>query len=81
MLTRGDSQDIIIGIYLILFGAGMSLRILINYTGYQELIPELATLLLEFQIPSYMSRWAPFLFSFLGRGICESCHGGCMYQD
>ena len=30
-----------------------------------------ATLLLEFQIPPYMSRWAPFLFSFLGRGICE----------
>ncbi|KAM0803185.1 COPI associated protein-domain-containing protein [Usnea florida] len=28
-----------------------------------------ATLLLEFQIPPYMSRWAPFLFSFLGRGI------------
>ena len=81
MLTRGDSQEIIIGIYLILFGAGMFLRILINYTGYQELTPELATLLLEFQIPSYMSRWAPFLFSFLGRGICQSCHGGCKCQD
>ena len=29
------------------------------------------TVLLEFQIPPYVSRWAPFLFSFLGRGICE----------
>ena len=34
-------------------------------------IEHTATLLLEFQIPPYMSRWAPFLFSFLGRGICE----------
>lgn len=36
-----------------------------------ELIPHLATLLLEFQIPPAISRWTPFLFSFLGRGICE----------
>ncbi|KAL2058381.1 hypothetical protein ABVK25_001109 [Lepraria finkii] len=42
-------QSIIIGLYVILFGA--------------------VTLLLEFQIPPYVSRWAPFLFSFLGRGI------------
>ncbi|KAL8630168.1 hypothetical protein Q9189_004089 [Teloschistes chrysophthalmus] len=30
---------------------------------------EPATLLLEFQIPPAVSRWAPFLFSFIGRGI------------
>lgn len=27
--------------------------------------------MLEFQIPPAISRWTPFLFSFLGRGICE----------
>ncbi|MCJ1453133.1 Late Golgi vesicles protein [Mycoblastus sanguinarius] len=42
-------QSVIVGCYVIIFGA--------------------ATLLLEFQIPPYMSRWAPFLFSFLGRGV------------
>ncbi|KAH0605410.1 uncharacterized protein H6S33_004632 [Morchella sextelata] len=30
----------------------------------------LATMLLEFQIPPQLSRYASFLFSFLGRGIC-----------
>ncbi|CAF9917126.1 MAG: Late Golgi vesicles protein [Heterodermia speciosa] len=28
-----------------------------------------ATALLEFQTPPVLSKWAPFLFSFLGRGI------------
>ena len=31
-----------------------------------------ATVGLEFQIPSYVSRYASFYFSFLGRGICKS---------
>ncbi|KAL8780821.1 MAG: hypothetical protein Q9213_006294 [Squamulea squamosa] len=42
-------QSVIVGCYVIIFGA--------------------ATLLLEFQIPPAISRWAPFLFSFIGRGI------------
>lgn len=29
-----------------------------------------ATILLEFQIPPHVSRYASFMFSFLGRGIC-----------
>jgi hypothetical protein len=33
----------------------------------------LATALLEFQIPPQVSRYASFLFSFLGRGVCRSC--------
>ncbi|KUI68164.1 Golgi apparatus membrane protein tvp15 [Cytospora mali] len=41
-------QSIIIGCYVILFGA--------------------ATGLLEFQIPPQVSRYASFLFSFIGRG-------------
>ena len=48
---RSNSQSLIIGIWVILFGA-------IN-------------VLLEFQIPPQVSRWAPFLFNFLGRGVCE----------
>ncbi|KAM7202822.1 Golgi apparatus membrane protein TVP15 [Rhypophila sp. PSN 637] len=42
-------KSVIIGIYVMLFGA---------ITG-----------LLEFQIPPHVSRYASFLFSFLGRGI------------
>ncbi|KAL8831157.1 MAG: hypothetical protein Q9170_005417 [Blastenia crenularia] len=45
----GGFQSIILGCYVVIFGA--------------------ATLLLEFQIPPAVSRWAPFLFSFIGRGI------------
>ncbi|KAK7749012.1 hypothetical protein SLS53_001038 [Cytospora paraplurivora] len=41
-------QSIIIGVYVIIFGA--------------------ATGLLEFQIPPQVSRYASFLFSFIGRG-------------
>ncbi|KAI1329754.1 Golgi apparatus membrane protein TVP15 [Xylariaceae sp. FL0255] len=42
-------QSIIIGIYVIIFGA---------FVG-----------LLEFQIPPQVSRYASFMFSFIGRGI------------
>lgn len=34
-------------------------------------MPPSAIALLEFQIPPYTSRYASFLFSFLGRGICR----------
>ncbi|KAM7200036.1 Golgi apparatus membrane protein TVP15 [Naviculisporaceae sp. PSN 640] len=44
-----EFKSVIIGVYVILFGA---------ITG-----------LLEFQIPPQVSRYASFLFSFLGRGI------------
>lgn len=77
----GDSQSTIIGCYVIVFGAGEYHR---HYVVQLPLSPPLphpnlalalwqfcpATLLLEFQIPPYISRWAPFLFNFLGRGIC-----------
>ncbi|KAL2044466.1 hypothetical protein N7G274_003171 [Stereocaulon virgatum] len=54
-------QSVIIGLYVILFGA--------------------VTLLLEFQIPPYVSRWAPFLFSFLGRGIFYIFAGTILLHD
>ena len=48
-LTRVRSQNVIIAVYLFIFGLG---------TG-----------LLEFQIPPPVSRYASFMFSFLGRGV------------
>ncbi|KAI1802836.1 COPI associated [Daldinia bambusicola] len=44
-----NSQSIIIGAYVLIFG--------------------LAVALLEFQIPPQVSRYASFMFSFLGRGL------------
>lgn len=73
-----DSQSVIVGCYVIIFGAGQppliptySLPPKNKYPPILTRSDYLATLLLEFQIPPYMSRWAPFLFSFLGRGICK----------
>lgn len=43
-------QSIVIGVYVIIFGACVGL--------------------LEFQIPPQVSRYASFMFSFIGRGIC-----------
>jgi len=42
-------QNIVIGVYLIIFGLSIAL--------------------LEFQIPPQVSRYASFLFSFIGRGV------------
>ncbi|KAI1339527.1 Golgi apparatus membrane protein TVP15 [Xylariaceae sp. FL0016] len=42
-------QSIIIGVYVLIFGAAVAL--------------------LEFQIPPQVSRYASFMFSFIGRGI------------
>ncbi|KAI0860671.1 Golgi apparatus membrane protein TVP15 [Xylaria cubensis] len=46
---NADFNTIIIGVYVIIFGA---------FVG-----------LLEFQIPPQVSRYASFMFSFIGRGI------------
>lgn len=51
--NNGTSQSIVIGVYVIIFGA---------FVG-----------LLEFQVPPQVSRYASFMFSFIGRGIC-TCH-------
>ena len=39
--------------------------------GVYVIIFGLGVALLEFQIPPQVSRYASFLFSFLGRGICK----------
>lgn len=75
------SQTIIIGAYVIIFGLGKfqnslpdALSSFITGDRYEMLIrsffpPSSATALLEFQIPPQVSRYASFLFSFIGRGI------------
>jgi hypothetical protein len=39
--------------------------------GVYTIVFGLAVALLEFQIPPQVSRYASFMFSFLGRGVCE----------
>jgi len=41
-----------------------------TYPPQQRWCDDIGTALLEFQIPSQVSRYASFMFSFLGRGIC-----------
>ncbi|TVY30184.1 Golgi apparatus membrane protein [Lachnellula hyalina] len=52
---------LMVGIYVILFGA--------------------STALLEFQIPPQLSRYASFLFSFLGRGIFYLFVGSVLFDE
>ena len=69
-LTGCNSQNIILGCYVVIFGAGRPKRS--DPVSQKQLtLSATATLLLEFQIPPAVSRWAPFLFSFIGRGICK----------
>ncbi|KAI0484692.1 Golgi apparatus membrane protein TVP15 [Xylariaceae sp. FL0804] len=55
------SQSIVIGIYVIIFGAAVGL--------------------LEFQIPPQVSRYASFMFSFIGRGIFYLFIGSTLLSD
>lgn len=69
-LTVCDSQSVIVGCYVIIFGAGEFKQPAPIRRTKTDKSSVIATLLLEFQIPPAISRWAPFLFSFIGRGIC-----------
>jgi len=60
------------------FFSGISIHNVV--IGVYTIIFGLATVLLEFQIPPYMSRYASFLFSFLGRGIFY-LFVGCLILD
>ncbi|CAG8972660.1 hypothetical protein HYALB_00009300 [Hymenoscyphus albidus] len=61
-------SHLMVGIYVVLFGlcksgeSGGSLSSLLT-------LPLTAIILLEFQIPPQLSRYASFLFSFIGRGL------------
>lgn len=41
----------------------------------------LGTALLEFQIPQQVARYASFMFSFLGRGVCKPYHIPVLRQE
>ena len=65
---RQSSSHIILGVYLIIFGAVRSFtRTRQDVSAYNST----GTALLEFQIPQQVARYASFMFSFLGRGICK----------
>ncbi|KAI5842897.1 Golgi apparatus membrane protein TVP15 [Morchella snyderi] len=49
--------------------------------GCYVIIFGLATMLLEFQVPPQLSRYASFLFSFLGRGIFYIFVGSILLHD
>lgn len=67
------SQNVIIGIYMIVFGLaiallGMPSSFLIPLR--QARLQVILTTTAEFQVPPQVSRYANFLFSFIGRGVC-----------
>jgi hypothetical protein len=62
------SSHIILGVYLIIFGLGKSRMYALKYG---MLTTSSGNALLEFQIPQQVARYASFMFSFLGRGICK----------
>lgn len=68
---------LIVGIYVILFGVGKlgptTASIITIMAGYRMLTTRLVIGGLEFlpTIPDYVYRYASFLFSFLGRGVCK----------
>lgn len=65
------SQNLVIGIYMIVFGLaiallGMSFPCIPDDFESRMVLTRTS----EFQIPPQVSRYANFLFSFIGRGIC-----------
>lgn len=68
---RHCSQNLIIGIYMIVFGLAIALL-----GVFHDLYPfapsrkAILTTAVEFQVPPQVSRYANFLFSFIGRGVC-----------
>jgi|TARA_R110002003_G_scaffold595_7_gene20751 hypothetical protein len=63
-----SSSNIILGVYLIIFGLGETSC---GHGHRNNADVVLGTALLEFQIPQQVARYASFMFSFLGRGLCK----------
>lgn len=68
--NRCTSRDIIIGVYVIIFGLGRRSLKSKAYSRANE-CTAVAGLELLPQVPPYVPKYASFLFSFLGRGVCE----------
>ncbi len=72
-----NSRNIIVGIYVIIFGLGTNSHAKALKVERLTCIQAIAGLELLPQVPPYLPKYASFLFSFLGRGICQySMHGG-----
>lgn len=73
-------QHVIVGIYVILFGVATGL--LGEPASYIQCVLQrvddrcalLLTPITEFQIPPQVAKYASFMFSFIGRGICRFTH-------
>ncbi|KIW01940.1 uncharacterized protein PV09_06779 [Verruconis gallopava] len=73
-----------VGVLMVLGGIGQffpSIGIQNVIVGCYTIIFGLATALLEFQIPPQVSRYASFMFSFLGRGIFYIFIGSIIVGD
>lgn len=77
MVLGGISQffppslsSVIVGVYVILFGLGMIAAHSAKSTNANT-IAVVAGLEFLPNVPDYAYRYASFLFSFLGRGVCE----------
>jgi len=75
--------NLVVAVIMVLGGISQffSLRFQSIIIGCYVIIFGLATALLEFQIPPQISRYASFLFSFLGRGIFYIFIGSILLHD
>ncbi|CAK7200263.1 hypothetical protein SEUCBS139899_002954 [Sporothrix eucalyptigena] len=72
-----------VGVIMVLGGISQFFPIGFQSTviGIYVILFGLATVLLEFQIPPQVSRYASFLFSFIGRGIFYIFIGSILLHD
>lgn len=64
-------QNFILGIYMIIFGLAIALLgMLPHFYSSPPRRQVILTTAAEFQVPPQVSRYANFLFSFIGRGVC-----------
>jgi len=72
-----------IGVFMVLGGIGNFFPLQFHnvIVGVYVILFGLATALLEFQIPAPVSRYASFMFSFIGRGIFYIFIGSIIVGD
>ncbi|CAK7224099.1 hypothetical protein SBRCBS47491_005433 [Sporothrix bragantina] len=72
-----------VGVMMVLGGISQFFPVTFQSTvvGIYVILFGLATALLEFQIPPQVSRYASFLFSFIGRGIFYVFIGSILLHD
>ncbi|KAL9488513.1 hypothetical protein ACSS6W_000790 [Trichoderma asperelloides] len=75
-------QNLIIGIYMIVFGLAIALLgVFHDFYPFAPRRKAILTTTTEFQVPPQVSRYANFLFSFIGRGVFYILIGGLLLGD